>query len=132
MSNYISIANRPKTYFVDIDGVIFKQQGRWPDIETIDPVQDLLPGVREKFLKWESQGCTIILTTGRAPNFRKLTEQQLQKAGIPYHLLIMAAGMGQRVLINNLKPQEPEVSTAVAVNLPIDKGFTEIGDVGII
>ncbi len=121
--SYTTIANRPRTYFVDIDGVIFQQENRWPDMETIDPKRDLLPGVREKFLHWESSGCRIILTTGRAENFRELTERQLQEAGIPYHILLMAVGMGQRVLINNLKSQEPGVQTAIAVNLQMDQGM---------
>lgn len=129
MRAYESINNRPKTVVVDVDGVIFRQVGRWPDIDLIDPKKDLLPDVREKFLEWEMKGCRIILMTGRADNYRKLTEEQLQKAGIPYHHLIMAVGMGQRVLINNLKPEEPNVPTAVAVNLEIDKGFVGMADV---
>ncbi len=128
MSDYTPIAQRPKTFFIDIDGVIFRQENRWPDMDTIDPKQDLLPGVREKFLKWEAAGCKIILTTGRAENFRTLTEQQLQQAGIPFHHLIMSCGMGQRVLINNTKVREPDVPTAVAVNLAMDEGFVNIRD----
>ena len=129
MTKYASIGSRPKTVIVDVDGVIFRQIGRWPDIELISPKKDLLPGVREKFLEWEMKGFRIILMTGRADNYRSLTEEQLEKAGIPYHHLIMAAGMGQRVLINNLKPEEPKIPTAVAVNLDIDKGLTDLGDV---
>ncbi|MBN2008114.1 peptidyl-tRNA hydrolase [candidate division KSB1 bacterium] len=130
MSTYTPIANRPRTYFVDIDGVIFKQENRWPDMETIDPKRDLLPGVRETFLRWEASGCKIVLTTGRADNFRELTERQLREAGIPYHHLIMSAGMGQRVLINNLKPQEPSVRTALAINLPLDVGMSHMNEEG--
>lgn len=129
MVKYESIANRPKTMIVDIDGVIFRQIGRWPDIDTIDPRKDLLPGVRESFLTWEMKGYRIILMTGRANNFRALTEAQLRQAGIPYHELIMSGGMGQRVLINNLKAEEPDVPTAVAVNLEIDKGFEGVEEI---
>lgn len=128
MTSYTSVVDIPKTYFVDIDGVIFQQKDRYPDYVKIDPKSDLLPGVRDKFLEWEIQGCTIILTTGRAHNFRELTQKQLTEAGIPYHHLIMAVGMGQRVLINNLKPQEPDINTSIAVNLEPDKGFKEISD----
>lgn len=123
MPQYEPVANRPKTLFVDIDGCIFRQEGRWPEIESIDPKTDLLPGVREKFLAWEAKGCRIILATGRADNFREVTERQLREAGIPYHHLLMAVGMGQRVLINNTKAQEPDVQTAVGVNLVTDAGM---------
>jgi len=119
MEQYEPVANRPKTLFVDIDGVIFRQNGRWPDIDTIDPKKDLLPGVRERFLRWEMQGCRIILATGRADNFREITERQLREAGIPYHHLIM----GRRILINNTKHREPNIPTAVAVNLVTDEGM---------
>jgi len=117
MEQYEPVANRPKTLFVDIDGVIFRQNGRWPDIDTIDPKKDLLPGVRERFLRWEMQGCRIILAT------REITERQLREAGIPYHHLIMAVGMGRRILINNTKHREPDIPTAVAVNLVTDEGM---------
>ena len=126
---YATIDNRPKTVIVDIDGVIFKQIDRWPDIDSIEPKRDLLPGVRERFLEWETKGYRIFLMTGRADNFRTRTEDQLQRAGIPYHQLIMSGGMGQRVLINNLKPEEPDIPTALAVNLEIDKGFDGMDDV---
>ena len=129
MASYESIANRPKTLFVDVDGVIFRQLGRWPDIDTIDPKEDVLPGVREKIIEWNMKGYKIILVTGRADNFKALTEEQLRKAGIPYHLLIMAGGMGERILINNYKPEEPEVPTAIAINLEIDKGFLGVVDI---
>jgi hypothetical protein len=52
----------------------------------------------------------------------------INNPSIPYHHLIMTVGMGQRVLINNTKPQEPDVKTAVAVNLEPDKGFKKISD----
>ena len=123
MASYESIQNRPKTLIVDVDGTIFRQTGKWPDIDTIDPKKDILPGVREKFIEWNMKGYRIVLMTGRADNYRALTEDQLQKGGIPYHHLIMGASMGQRVLINNLKLEEPDVPTAVAVNLEIDQGF---------
>lgn len=123
MAKYEPIQNRPKTFIVDVDGAIFRQRGRWPDIDSIDPKKDLLPGVRERFLEWEMKGHRLILMTGRADNYRQITEEQLQKAGIPYHNLIMAVGMGQRILINNLKSEESHIQTAVAVNLETDKGF---------
>jgi hypothetical protein len=129
VAKYASIGSRPKTVLVDVDGVIFRQIGRWPDIDLINPKKDLLPGVREKFLEWEMKGYRIILMTGRADNYKSLTEEQLEKAGIPYHLLVMSAGMGQRVLINNLKPKEPHVPTAVAVNLEVDRGFEDMDDI---
>ena len=123
MPTYEPILKRPKTVVVDIDGVIFRQTDRWPDVDRIDPKKDLLPGVREKFLQWEMKGYRIILMTGRADNYEELTKRQLQDAGIPYHALIMAAGMGQRVLINNLKEEEADIPTAVAVNLKTDEGM---------
>ena len=120
---YEPILKRPKTLIVDIDGVVFRQRGRWPNIERIHPKKDLLPGVRKKFLEWEMKGYRLILMTGRADNYRALTEKQLEEAGIPHHHLIMAAGMGQRVLVNNLKDEEKGVPTAIAWNVETDEGL---------
>ena len=129
MPKYQPISVRPKAVFVDIDGVIFRQKDRWPDIDRINPKKDLLPGVREKFLEWEEKGYRIIIVTGRADNYRALTERHLEAAGIPYHSLIMAVGMGQRILINNLKEREPDIETAIAININTDEGLAGIDSV---
>jgi len=116
---------KAKTIFCDIDGTILPHSG---EMETLidhvynDKNLSLLPGVKEKFQEWEEQGHNIILTTGRRESLRDATEKQLIKAGISYDLLIMGIGGGQRVLINDLKPDSKE-PTAVAICIERNKGM---------
>ena len=114
---------RPKTLFIDIDGVLFKHYGNMHD-QLQSPVK-LLSGVREKFHEWDMKGYYIILTTGRRECSRKITEQQLQQAGIFYNQLIMGITGGIRVLINDLKPNSKE-DTAIAICLKRNVGIMEI------
>lgn len=101
------------TYFVDIDGTLIYHHGSLESQVVVNAA--LLPGVKEKFVKWVDEDATIIITTGRRESLRAVTEQQLHDLKIPYDLLIMGIGRGQRVVINDLKPNSDN-PTAVAYN----------------
>jgi hypothetical protein len=88
--------------------------------------EKLLPGVQEKFNEWDGKGYNIVLTTGRKESARSHTEDQLRKAGLFWDHLIMGLGGGPRVLINDVKPYDPDTPTAVAINLERDKGLGEV------
>jgi FMN phosphatase YigB (HAD superfamily) len=113
---------RPKTILLDIDGTILKHQGR---LDRVMRSAELLPGTLEKLHEWDQRGYHLILLTGRRESQRAETERQLAALGIYYDHLIMGLGGGVRVLINDLKPggEEP---TAVAVNVPRDRGIWEV------
>ena len=115
--------NKPKTIFCDIDGTLFHHHGDLHKQMTEEPL--LLPGAKEKIVEWDRNGYNIILTTGRKESCRKLTEAQLEKAGIFYDQLIMGIGGGARVLINDLKPKSNN-ETATAINLVRNKGVANV------
>jgi hydroxymethylpyrimidine pyrophosphatase-like HAD family hydrolase len=120
---YTPVGQRAKSLFIDIDGVIFKQGNSWPDVYHDTQV---LPGSKEKLVEWNLAGHRIILTTGRPECFRALTEKQLVDNFIPYDLLLMGLPTGQRVVLNDLKPEQSDVSMAIAVNLMRDQGMTDV------
>lgn len=115
---------RPKTIFCDIDGTIFAHTGSMTGILLEE--ERLLPGVQEKFNEWDGKGYNIVLTTGRKESARAHTEAALRKNGLFWDHLIMGLGGGPRVLINDIKPYNPEAPTAIAINLTRDKGLGEI------
>jgi hypothetical protein len=84
----------------------------------------VLPGTKEKLWEWDGKGYNIILTTGRKEGMRKSTEEQLRKAGIIYDQLIMGIGGGDRVLINDKKP-DGRVAASV-INLNRDDGVKDV------
>ena len=114
---------RPKTIFCDIDGTLIEHAVPW---ESSLPTYEMkiLSGTLEKLAEWDRKGYNIILTTGRKESLRNVTEKQLSEVGIFYDQLIMGLGGGQRVLINDLKPDGS--LTAGAINLNRNQGISNL------
>lgn len=115
--------NRPKTLFIDIDGLLLFHYGKGIEQANLRP--KLLPGVLKKFDEWDRKGYRFILVTGRRESERIATEKQLQSVGIVYDRLIMGIGGGQRVVINDLKPNSVH-PTAMSICVERNKGIETI------
>ncbi len=115
--------DRPKTFIFDIDGTLLSHSGDICNLHTKFPM--VLPGVLNKLRELDRKSCKIILISGRREGTRKQTEEQLASAGIIYDQLILGAGNGIRVLVNDFKPDSTE-PTAIAVNVERNKGLEEI------
>lgn len=114
---------KPKTIFCDIDGTLVKHAHRFSDLKDTEPI--LLPGVREKFNQWDSQGHKIILCTARKESAREMTESHLRMLGLCWDQLIMGVTSGQRVLINDkLNVSHPD--RAIGINVITNEGFENI------
>lgn len=119
----MSLDSIPETIILDIDGTILKHQGDLYNINLNIP--ELLPGVKEKFDEWDKASCKIILISGRRESMRAVTEQHLRSLGLFWDQLILGAGRGRRILVNDMKPSSSE-PTAVAVNLIRNEGFASM------
>ena len=117
---------RPKTLFVDIDGTLIKSHGDLSSQMLLEP--ELLDGTLETLNPWEQKGYRIILTTGRKESLRDITVKQLAELGIFYDLLIMGFGGGDRILINDRKP-DSEVDTCFAINLKRNVGIKDLNNI---
>ena len=107
-----------KTWFVDIDGVIFPHNGHLQLSNT--EFEKPLPGVVEFFKSLNNQDI-VILCTARKELYRNQTELSLKNAGIKYNLLIMGLSSGGRILINDQKPDGKK--TAYAINIVRNEGL---------
>ena len=85
--------------------------------------EDLTPGSRVQITEWSFAGHTIILTTARKECWREETELALKKHKILYDRLIMGLSTGQRVLINDNKPEDTDYPMAIAYSLDRNKGL---------
>lgn len=110
---------KPKTIFCDIDGTLVTHHG---SLSEQMRHTDVLQGTLEKLHEWDSKGHNIILTSGRRESMRNITEFQLQRVGIFYDHLLLGLGGGQRVVINDLKPNDPS-PTARAICVPRNQGI---------
>ena len=113
---------KPKTIICDIDGVLLrhKNEGLSEQLNS-----ELLDGTIKKITEWDSNGYNIILITGRRESMRKNTEIQLGSLGIFYDQLVMGVGGGDRIVINDRKPNS-ERNTAYAINLNRNEGVTDV------
>ena len=128
-TNYTEINRRPSTFLIDIDGVIFRQKLRWNNGNhpiKLNVVLDLIKSARDQINACYRRGDTIVLITARPVAYKQETQTQLNEAGILYHQLIMSLPTGKRILVNDRKVEEPEVNTAIAINLNRDEGFGNI------
>ena len=113
---------KPSTIFCDIDGTLVKHAHRFSDLKDINPT--ILPGVREKFNQWDSQGHKIILCTARKESAREMTELHLRMLGLCWDQLIMGVTSGNRILINDkLNVNHPDRS--ISCNVITDEGFED-------
>jgi phosphoglycolate phosphatase-like HAD superfamily hydrolase len=105
---------RPKTVICDIDGTLVEHFPPWITSSSKHEMK-LLPGVIETLSSWDRLGYIIVLITGRKECLREVTENQLREAGIFYDKLIMGIGSGERVLINDEKPDGQIMSKAISL-----------------
>jgi hypothetical protein len=113
---------RPKTLFIDVDGVLLEHNAVAKRATALPKV---LPGVLDKIDEWDRKGYNIILTSGRRESERALTEEQLQSFGIIYDQLVMGIGGGQRILVNDFKLGSTD-PTAIAVCIERNKGIQDL------
>ena len=116
--------NRPKTIFCDLDGTLVKHTNPI-DIQNPDLVLEVLPGVHNRLVEWDTKGYHLVITTGRKESAREATIKQMQRAGINYDQLIMGFGGGDRILINDRK-KDSERDTASVINLTRNKGVEDV------
>ena len=112
-----------KTIFLDIDGCLIKHNGNL-SIQLLG-IPELLPGTLEKLNEWDAAGYKIILTTGRKESMRKVTEEMLTSFGIFYDQIVMGCNRGERILINDKKPND-NMSVARSIEIERNVGIKDI------
>lgn len=97
----------PKTWLIDIDGVIFIHNNYLYGEDK--PV----PGFLE-FYKQIDKNDFILLLSSREEKYKEITEKSLQKYNIKYNKIIFGLPKGERIIINDTKPKG--LKTALAIN----------------
>jgi len=110
---------KKETYFVDIDGTIFKYR-TFETYETskVEVIQSTLDYLNKK----ATNGHMIILTTARPERLREHTIKELKENKVPWSRLEMGIERGPRYLINDMDPNNPG-ERAIAINLIRDNGI---------
>lgn len=120
MQHLKNLSELPKTWIFDIDGTIIKHNSHLEESGNI-----LLSGVQD-FFKKIPETDKIIFVTARESEYKKSTEAFLKKHKIRFDTIIYDCPNGERILINDEKPDLKNASgntvkkgfkTAYAVNL---------------
>ncbi len=112
-----TLSNIGHTWLVDLDGTLTEHNAhlRGGDV--------LLPEVRS-FWERIPASDTVLILTARESRYREATESFLKTQGLRYDALIMDLPKGERILINDRKPDG--LAMAIAVNLQRDAGFGQV------
>ncbi len=109
----LKISPMQKTWILDLDGTLLVHDG--PYIMGRD---EFLPGARE-FLDSIPEGDMIIFLTARSDYEKLHTMRFLKENNVRYDHIIFNAGEGERIMINDMKPDG--LITAYAVNTIRDR-----------
>ena len=109
----IRLSSLPKTWILDLDGTLVVHDG--PFIMGKD---EFLPGARE-FLDSIPKRDMIIFLTARSDYEKSHTMRFLKENKIRYDHIIFNAGEGERIMINDMKPDG--LVTAYAINTKRDR-----------
>ena len=109
----IRISPMPKTWILDLDGTLLVHDGPY-----ILGKDEFLPGARE-FLDSIPKRDMIIFLTARSDYEKPHTMRFLQENNVRYDHIIFNAGEGERIMINDMKPDG--LVTAYAVNTVRDR-----------
>lgn len=113
------LSNRRHTWFIDLDGTIFE----WEALFTRG--QDyLLPGAKE-FMSAIPYDDFVVITTARKEGNRAATIESLRRFGIRYDYIIFGCGTGERIVVNDTKPEDGGLITALAWPVERNKGFVQ-------
>lgn len=104
-----------KTYFIDLDGVLFKNAAqffapRWEDSEAIQENCEIIKELSK------DEHTQIFFITARPESYRKLTEKQLEELDLNYKSLIMGCLHAKRFIVNDFSGTNSYPSCA-AINV---------------
>ena len=106
---------RQSVYFVDIDGVVFRNAGQYlPPLWESEDVP--LPRNVAHLKALNDRGAQLVFVTARPERYRLKTEAALREAGLDWHGILFGVAHASRVLINDFADSNPFPS-AVAVNV---------------
>ena len=109
----VQLSPMQKTWILDLDGTIVVHDGPY-----ILGKDQFLPGA-EEFLASIPPNDIIIFLTARGEWEKRHTLQFLKENHVRYDHIIFGAGQGERILINDNKPDG--LGTAVAINTTRDR-----------
>lgn len=112
-----------RTYFVDVDGVLIKNCGKYGSTNWSNN-KELLKDNINAIKSLQNKGAQIIITTSRTEEYRKDLENMLQENGINPYTIIMGLNHAARIVINDFATTNPYPS-GIAISIPRNSNIKE-------
>lgn len=105
-----------KTFIFDIDGVLFHHDKGFHSEKSsytypIKPIPENIDLLKKEYEK----GSCIIIMSARVESERDNINKQLNNLEVKFHQLILGVSGGTRILINDNKPNNENLKTAIAI-----------------
>ena len=118
LCDWYRVLSRKSTYFIDVDGVIFRNKGKY-GLDNWDGEDEPLANNISVIKGWAEQGAQIVVCTSRPERYREKLEASLKRHGISWHSIVMGCNHAQRVIVNDFARTNPYPSCS-AVSIPRD------------
>jgi choline kinase len=115
------------TYLIDVDGTVINHDAGYHVRGNFNEAT-LLENSKKSINELYSHGNKIILLTARPSTSINALETSLKDFGLLYDQIIPNLTGGQRILINDLKPNKESIPTSISVNLIRNNGI-DLGSV---
>ena len=115
LSEWRAQQRKNSTYFVDFDGVLIKNSGKYGRTNWSNN-SEMLEENCEKIKELIKNGAQIIITTSRPDEYKSTILTLLNKVGIKPYCILTGLNHAPRVLINDFAPSNPYPS-ASAINM---------------
>ena len=121
LKNSIEEIKPAGTIFCDLDGTLILHEDNPTNLGV-----KILNGAYKTLKSWKDKNYYIVLTTARNSVNRKYLEGELAKKNIIYDELIMDLSSGTRILINDRKPSNILVPSAIAYEVERNDGINNL------
>lgn len=105
-------------YLVDIDGVVFRNKGRYGSKNWSSEDVPLVSNIK-KLKEIQKNGGQFIFVTSRPEKYRKKTELSLKQQDLTWHNIVMGCFHSQRYIINDFASTN-QYPSCVAINIARD------------
>jgi len=117
-TDWLRIRKKYRTFFVDLDGVVFKNKGKY-GLKNWATKNEIINKNVETLIKLNLNGSQIVFVSARDQKYYNNINSELKKIGFTNFKMLLGLHHSQRVLINDYFLTNPNPSS-LAINIPRD------------
>lgn len=116
MQDWQLVQDSMRTYFIDLDGVVFNNRGKYGSKNWSNDNEPIMENV-DIICKLYKGGAQIVVTTSRGDNCRHFIQEFFASHGIELHAIVTGCNHAGRIIINDFAPSNAYPSCQ-AISLP--------------